>query len=188
MRETEDIKNIIIKYLEKHKICRFNDIYKFLNTALKNPPAKSTVSSTLDEMADEGILFSWHKKGARFISLKSSIDEVKSEILKLMKDNWLEKDKFTFQEIEDKLHYPYDVLNDALTGLVAEGKIVNTTIDGVTYYKLPPIHASIKFGLTLTISFAIIYFFGSEVMNKDNLFIIALAFLGMITFMWYYIR
>jgi len=188
MRETDDIRKVIIKYLEKHKICRFNDIYKLLNTAFKDPPAKSTVSTILDDMANEGIIFSWHKKGARFISLKVDVDQVKDDILKLMKDKWLEKDKFTFQEIENELVYPYDILNDALTGLLAQGKIVNNVIDGVTYYKLPPIHQSIKFGLTLALSFAILYFFGNKFISKDHLFIVAFAFMCVITFLWYCIR
>ncbi len=188
MRETDDIRKVIIKYLEKHKICRFNDIYKLLNIAFKDPPAKSTVSTILDNMANEGIIFSWHKKGARFISLKVNVEQVKNDILKLMKDKWLEKDKFTFQEIENELGYPYDILNDALTGLLTQGKIVNNVIDGITYYKLPPIHASIKIGIALTILMLVLYLIGEKAISKEALFVVTLLIIAIMTILWYKIR
>jgi len=185
IQQSESFEDIAIKYLEKKGVVRFSEFFEWLQTVMKNPPAKSKVSISLDKLANDGKIFSWNKKGARYIAPICDVEKVKNDVYSFMKEIWLEKDKLTFHEIEEHMDYPPQLINDVLLMLVSEGKILNNTINNVTYYRLPPVHSSIKLGIPLIAGFSVLYFFFEKIINKDYLFVAALFFLSLLTVLWY---
>jgi len=173
-----------LKYLDKKGIARFSEFFSWLQTAMTNPPVKSAVSTNLDKMAEEGKIFSWNKKGARYIASATDFDEIKNDVYNFISKKWIEKDKITFDEIEDDMDYPPNLIHDALTSLVSDGKILNKTIENVTYYRLPPIHSSLLVGIPMMAFFVSIYLFFGEYISKEMLFFIALLFLSVIVVLW----
>jgi len=184
----DEFEDYVIKYLTKRKIVRFSDLQNWLSTVMKEAPAKATLSVKLDRMAEEGKIWSWNEKGARYISLPCNHNELKQKIMKKMEDLSLKKDKVVIDELVDALRLPKEKISQAITELVSEGKIINTTIDEVTYYKLPPIHASVKIGTVFAFLISLIYLLGEKAISKDTLFIIALLIIVAMAVLWYKIR
>ena len=184
----EEFEYYVEKYLKKKKVARFNDLKNWLSTIMVNPPSKATLSIKLDKMAKEGKIISWNEKGARYISLPCSHEELKEKIMKIMNDLSLKRNDITIEDIMKKIKLPKGMISEAITDLVSEGKIINTIRNGITYYKLPPIHASIKIGMIFIILIGIIYLIGGKTINKDGLFFIYMAMVIIITTLWYIIR
>jgi len=184
----DEFEDYVIKYLTKRKVVRFSDLQNWLSTVVKNPPAKATLSVKLDRMAEEGKIISWNEKGARYIALPCEHKELKNKIMKEMEDLSLKKDRVTIDELAEEIKLPKEMISQVITELVSEGKIMNTTINGVTYYKLPPIHASIKIGTAFIILMMILYMIGEEKISKDLFFVLALLIIVIMTIMWYKIR
>lgn len=184
----DEFEDYVIKYLTKRKVVRFSDLQNWLSTVMKDPPAKATLSIKLDRMAKEGKIISWNEKGARYIALPCEHEELKSRIMNKMEDLSLKKDKVTIDELAEEIKLPKEMISQAITDLVSEGKIMNTTIDGVTYYKLPPIHASIKIGTAFTILMLVLYLIGEKAISKEALFVVALLIILIMTILWYKIR
>jgi len=131
------LEEFTLKYLSKKGIARFSEFFSWLQTAMTNPPAKSAVSTNLDKMAEEGKIFSWNKKGARYIATVTDFNEIKKDVYNFISKKWIEKDKIKFDEIEENMNYPPKLIHDALMSLVSDGKILNKTVENVTYYRLP---------------------------------------------------
>ena len=84
--------------------------------------------------------------------------------------------------------YPPNLIKNAIDSYVAEGKILNTTIDNVTYYTLPPLHHSIKVGIILSIIITIIYIACKNVISKYHMFTALLVIIALMTVLWYKMR
>lgn len=178
------LEEFTLRYLSKKNVARFSEFFEWLQTAMANPPVKSAVSTNLDRMADDGKIFSWNKKGARYIASVKEFDEIKNEVFEFINKKWIETDKIKFDEIEENLNYPPKLIHNALVTLVSEGKILNRTIDNVTYYRLPPIHHSITIGIPILAFFLSIYLFFGEYMPKYVLFAVSLVFLIVMLVLW----
>jgi len=185
----KEFEEMVIKFLEKKGVSRFSEFMNWLDTATINTISKSTVSKKLDKLADEGKIFSWHeKKGERYISLPCNMQEIKHSVMKKINDLWLKKEKVTFDEIQNNMPYPPNLIKNAIDSYVAEGKILNTTIDNITYYTLPPLHHSIKVGIILSIIITIIYIVGKNVISKYHIFTALLIIIALMTVLWYKMR
>lgn len=178
---------LTIQYLEKKGVVRFSEFLEWLSTAMKNPPTKSNVSVNLDKLAEEGKIFSWNKKGARYLSPICDISVIKDEIYKFIEKQWLKQEKINFKEIEENLDYPPQIIYNALLSLVSEGKILNTTNEdnNIVYYRLPPVHSSIKIGLPILSIFSALYFLTEKLFSTKGLFLLSFSFLSVIIFLWY---
>ncbi len=189
--ELNEIEKHITEYLKDKGSVRFSELYEWHKLSSANPVTKGYMSKKLDSMAEKNIIFSWHEGSARYISLSSSIEKIRKDVLRTVDKLCFKKGRITFGQIREKLPYPPDMIREALTYHVGQGNILNTTSEEKAYYEMPPIHKSVFVGLAMAVMVSLLYvvnLFNESIVRETHLFVLLLVVITVISYLWYKLR